>query len=472
MSARRLAVVVADTRHIAEDGAALVAVDYEPLPAIVACGGATSDDAPLAHVDSPDNIAAQLRVSFGDVDDAFAKADHVFEETLHQHRGGCHAMECRGVIAEDRPHHDGLTIWSSTQCPYLVRRNVAAYLDRDEGRVRVVAPDVGGGFGPKAGVYCEEIVIPLAAAALGRPVKWIEDRREHFVTTNTQRATALVARGRGRRQRQDDRRARQGDPRLRRLRALWPAAADDLADADAGSVFGARARRVLGCRVHQHDAEFADPRRRPAQRRVRNGAPDRARRPRAEHRPGRGAAAQLRPARPVPLRHRPEVPRRVGDQVRQRRLRGVPRKGAGGRRLRRFRRAPGRGADRGTVHRHRRIELHRGYRGRPVRGRDGAHPAGRQGAGADGRGQPGPGPRHHAGASLRRPSSTSRSATSMCSRPTPARSRRAWAPSAAASRSTPAPPSTRPPTRCAKRRSSWPPRCSRRRPRILWSRTA
>ena len=182
-----VAVVVAETRHIAEDGAALVAVDYEPLPAIVACGGATSDDAPLAHVDSPDNIAAQLRVSFGDVDDAFAKADHVFEETLHQHRGGCHAMECRGVIAEDRPHHDGLTIWSSTQCPYLVRRNVAAYLDRDEGRVRVVAPDVGGGFGPKAGVYCEEIVIPLAAAALGRPVKWIEDRREHFVTTNTQR---------------------------------------------------------------------------------------------------------------------------------------------------------------------------------------------------------------------------------------------------------------------------------------------
>ena len=182
-----VAVVVADTRHIAEDGAALVTVDYEPLPAIVDCRDATADGAALAHLGTPDNIVAQLRVSFGEVDETFANAAHVFREELHQHRGGCHAMECRGVIAEDRPHHDGLTIWSSTQCPYLVRRNVAAYLERDEGRVRVVAPDVGGGFGPKAGVYAEEIVIPLAAAALGRPVKWIEDRREHFVTTNTQR---------------------------------------------------------------------------------------------------------------------------------------------------------------------------------------------------------------------------------------------------------------------------------------------
>ena len=182
-----IAVVVAESRHIAEDAAGLVAVDYEPLPAVVDCREAVKSDAPLAHVDSPDNIVARLRVAFGEVEAAFADAAHVFEEKFLQHRGGCHAMECRGVIAEDRPHHDGLTIVSATQCPYLVRRNVAAYLDRDEGRVRVVAPDVGGGFGPKAGVYAEEIVVPLAAAALGRPVKWIEDRREHFVTTNTQR---------------------------------------------------------------------------------------------------------------------------------------------------------------------------------------------------------------------------------------------------------------------------------------------
>ena len=185
-----VAVVVAETRHAAEDAAALVDVEYEALPTVVDCREAAAPGAVLAHSGAPDNVVASLRVAFGDVDDAFAAAEHVFRERFLQHRGGCHAMECRGVIAEDRPYQDGLTIISATQCPYLVRRNVAAYLERDEGRVRVIAPDVGGGFGPKAGVYAEEIVIPLAASRLGRPVKWIEDRREHFVTTNTQRDQA------------------------------------------------------------------------------------------------------------------------------------------------------------------------------------------------------------------------------------------------------------------------------------------
>ena len=184
-----IAVVVAENRHIAEDGAALIEVDYEALPAIVDCREAAEPGATLAHADSPDNVVAELVARFGEVDEAFAGAAFVFRERFLQHRGGCHAMECRGVIADDRPY-EGLTIHSSTQCPYLVRRNVAAYLGRDEGRVRVIAPDVGGGFGPKAGVYAEEIVIPLAACRLGRPVKWIEDRREHFVATNTQRDQA------------------------------------------------------------------------------------------------------------------------------------------------------------------------------------------------------------------------------------------------------------------------------------------
>jgi carbon-monoxide dehydrogenase large subunit len=182
-----VALVVADSRQIAEDAASLVAIDYEPLPAVIDCREAARPGAPLVHSAAPDNIVARVNANFGDIDAAFAAAAHVFEERFLQHRGGCHAMECRGVIAEDRPHQDGLTIYSATQCPYLVRRNVAAYLGRDEGRVRVIAPDVGGGFGPKAGVYAEEIVIPLAASMLGRPVKWTEDRREHFVATNTQR---------------------------------------------------------------------------------------------------------------------------------------------------------------------------------------------------------------------------------------------------------------------------------------------
>jgi carbon-monoxide dehydrogenase large subunit len=182
-----VAVVVADSRAIAEDAMALIMVDYEPLPAVVDCRTALDADAPVAHMGSPDNLVGQLRNAFGDIDAAFADADHVFAASFFQHRGGCHAMETRGVVARDDQYGDGLTVWSSTQCPYLVRRALARYLGEAEERVRIIAPDVGGGFGPKAGFYPEEIVIPMVARKLGRPVKWIEDRREHFTATTTQR---------------------------------------------------------------------------------------------------------------------------------------------------------------------------------------------------------------------------------------------------------------------------------------------
>ena len=182
-----VAVVVADSRAIAEDALALIAVDYDPLPAIIDCRKALDADAPKAHLNSPDNFVGQLRNAFGDIEAAFAAADHVFSAAFMQHRGGCHAMETRGVLARDDPYGDGLTVWSSTQCPYLVRRALAKYLGEAEERVRIIAPDVGGGFGPKAGFYAEEIVIPLMSRLLGRPVKWIEDRREHFTATTTQR---------------------------------------------------------------------------------------------------------------------------------------------------------------------------------------------------------------------------------------------------------------------------------------------
>jgi carbon-monoxide dehydrogenase large subunit len=96
-------------------------------------------------------------------------------------------MECRGVVAQYDALADQLSLWSSTQAPYQIRRALAAYLGREESRVRVAAPDVGGGFGPKAGFYAEEVVVALAALKSGRPVKWIEDRREHFLATNQQR---------------------------------------------------------------------------------------------------------------------------------------------------------------------------------------------------------------------------------------------------------------------------------------------
>ena len=182
-----VAVVAADSRAIAEDALALIAIDYEPLPAVVDCRDALADGAPLAHADTETNLGGQLRSAFGDIDAAFANADHVFSAKFMQHRGGCHAMETRGVLARDEPYGEGLTIWSSTQCPYLVRRALANYLGEPEERVRIIAPDVGGGFGPKAGFYPEEIAIPVVARQLGRPLKWIEDRREHFTATTGQR---------------------------------------------------------------------------------------------------------------------------------------------------------------------------------------------------------------------------------------------------------------------------------------------
>jgi carbon-monoxide dehydrogenase large subunit len=182
-----VAIVIADNRYIAEDAAALVAVDYEPLPAVIDCEAAAAPGAATVHAGAPDNIAATVAGKFGDAAAAFAGAPHVFRERYAMHRGGCHSMECRGVVARFDEIDDLLTLWSSTQSPHMVRRFLSVYLDRDENRTRVIAPHVGGGFGPKAAVYPEEYAVALAAMKIRRPVKWIEDRREHFVATTQQR---------------------------------------------------------------------------------------------------------------------------------------------------------------------------------------------------------------------------------------------------------------------------------------------
>ena len=180
-------VVIADSRHIAEDAAALVAIDYDTLPAVVDCRAALEPDAPPAHTGAADNLAARLQVGFGDIDAAFADAPHVFQLQLAQHRGVAHSMEGRAVLAEHDAEAGKLTLTSATQSPYLVRRFLARMLGLDEQDLRVIAPDVGGGFGPKAVFYPEEAVLAVAAMKLGRPVKWAEDRREHFVATTNQR---------------------------------------------------------------------------------------------------------------------------------------------------------------------------------------------------------------------------------------------------------------------------------------------
>ena len=182
-----VAIVIADNRYIAEDATALVDVDYEPLPAISDCRAALAPEAPLAHRDGPDNLLAEFNIGYGEVDSVFASAPYVFKESLWQHRGGGHSMECRGGMADFDAAEDFLTYWVSTQTPHAAMRALVDMLGRDESKIRVVTPDIGGGFGPKLVFYPEDVTICIASMILKRPVKWIEDRREHFVATTQER---------------------------------------------------------------------------------------------------------------------------------------------------------------------------------------------------------------------------------------------------------------------------------------------
>jgi carbon-monoxide dehydrogenase large subunit len=184
-----VAFVVADDRYIAEDALDLIDVEYEPLPVIHSMEVAVAEDAPLVHQDVPDNVAAHLIQIVGDPDAVFTDAPHVIRETLLMDRGAAMPMECRGVLARWDAHEGMLTCWISTQGPIPIRNGLAAIFHLPEHKVRVVAPDVGGGFGTKIMMfYPEEILTPFAAIRLGRPVKWIEDRREHFISANQERS--------------------------------------------------------------------------------------------------------------------------------------------------------------------------------------------------------------------------------------------------------------------------------------------
>jgi carbon-monoxide dehydrogenase large subunit len=176
-----VAVVIAESRALAEDAAALVAIDYEPLPAVADCRAALAPGAPLAHSGRKSNVMTEIRQSYGDVATAFARAPHKAAVHLKQHRGGAHSLEGRGALASYDGNEDRLTLWTSTQLAHEVRAFLMHLLRLDENQIRVVAPDVGGGFGAKFVMYPEEVVVAAAALKLRRPVKWIEDRREHFL---------------------------------------------------------------------------------------------------------------------------------------------------------------------------------------------------------------------------------------------------------------------------------------------------
>jgi carbon-monoxide dehydrogenase large subunit len=182
-----VAMVLATSRYIAEDAAAAVEVDYEPLDVLSDCRAALDPNAPKVRREAADNVLTRFRVGYGDCDAAFASATHVFGVSLHQHRGGAHPMEGRGVVAHYEEHHRTLTVWSSTQMTHELQFTLAEVLGIAETRLRVIAPDVGGGFGAKYLVYPEELAVAAVALHLRRPVKWLEDRGEHFVSAIQER---------------------------------------------------------------------------------------------------------------------------------------------------------------------------------------------------------------------------------------------------------------------------------------------
>ena len=184
-----IAVIIADSRRVAEDAAALIDLDIETLPAVADPVKGLEPGAPRARLDCPDNFVASNGIDYGDIEAAFAGAAHVIKEHFRLDKGGGHSIEPRGVIARHDPLENRLTVWDSTQMPHRTRGVLVTTLGLDEEQVRVIAPDVGGGFGPKAVFHPEELAIPAAALLLGQPVKWVEDRFESFTATIGERET-------------------------------------------------------------------------------------------------------------------------------------------------------------------------------------------------------------------------------------------------------------------------------------------
>ncbi|HEY6340924.1 MAG TPA: xanthine dehydrogenase family protein molybdopterin-binding subunit [Bryobacteraceae bacterium] len=178
-----VAVVVAADRYIARDAAEAIEVDYDVRPAVADPEKALEPGAPAVHPQWPDNTAFTFHQEGGEVDKAFAEADVIVKQRITSQRLVPNAMETRGVVADFRPAERFLTLYTSTQAPHLVRSLVAQILSLEENRLRVVAPEVGGGFGSKIDTYAEEILMSWVAMRVHKPIKWIESRRENFTCT-------------------------------------------------------------------------------------------------------------------------------------------------------------------------------------------------------------------------------------------------------------------------------------------------
>src|SRR5437588_2291580 len=182
-----VAFVIAESRYVAEDAAELVQVEYEPLPVVITPEAAARADH-LVHEDVPGNVAAEMLQEVGDVDSALARSPHRKHLRFRYERGAASPIEGRAVWASWSDADRKLTMYDSTQSPTSIRGGLAVLFGLPESNVEVIAPDVGGGFGPKIMLfYPDELLVPYAAMQLGRPVKWTEDRQEHFTAVNQER---------------------------------------------------------------------------------------------------------------------------------------------------------------------------------------------------------------------------------------------------------------------------------------------
>jgi aerobic carbon-monoxide dehydrogenase large subunit len=189
-----VAAVVAENRYVAEDALERMVVEYTPLPAVIDPDQALAADAPRLHGQWPDNVAVSRDIETGDPHRVFASAHTIVEATFTLPRQTAAPLEGRVACASFDQATGELTVWASSQAPHLYRTVLASVLDLDESRIRVIVPDVGGGFGVKLHYHPEEVLVCVAAMRLGRPVKWVEDRREHFVATVHARQQRVRAR--------------------------------------------------------------------------------------------------------------------------------------------------------------------------------------------------------------------------------------------------------------------------------------
>ena len=183
-----IAMVVAESRYLAEDALDDIVVDAEPLPVVVDLEAALADGAPRVHEHLPSNVAAHAIQRKGDYARTKERAHTVIKRRFRYDRGASAAIENRAVVAQWDPRAEELTVWDTTQAPIPIRNGLAQLLGLLQSQVRVVAPFVGGGFGPKIMMYYpEEVLVPWAAIRLARPVKWTEDRQENFFATTQER---------------------------------------------------------------------------------------------------------------------------------------------------------------------------------------------------------------------------------------------------------------------------------------------